>query len=263
MPDHKTNRIAKAFDHGKAFVAFITCGDPDLETTGKVVRQAAANGADLIELGIPFSDPTAEGPVIQGANIRALAGGVTTDKIFEFVEDLRRDVDIPMVFMTYANVVYSYGTEKFVKICSKIGIDGLILPDVPYEEKADFQPICQQYGLSLISMIAPTSHDRIAMIAKEAEGFLYIVSSLGVTGERQAITTDIGAIVDVVRQNTDIPCAIGFGISTPEQARTMAQKADGAIVGSAIVRRLEQYGRDAAEPVGAYVKSMKDAIADL
>ncbi|MSS18911.1 tryptophan synthase subunit alpha [Pseudoramibacter porci] len=263
MTDHKTNRIAKAFDHGKAFVAFITCGDPDLETTGKVVRQAAANGADLIELGIPFSDPTAEGPVIQGANIRALAGGVTTDKIFEFVEDLRRDVDIPMVFMTYANVVYSYGTEKFVKICSKIGIDGLILPDVPYEEKADFQPICQQYGLSLISMIAPTSHDRIAMIAKEAEGFLYIVSSLGVTGERQAITTDIGAIVDVVRQNTDIPCAIGFGISTPEQARTMAQKADGAIVGSAIVRRLEQYGRDAAEPVGAYVKSMKDAIADL
>ena len=263
MTDHKTNRIAKAFDHGKAFVAFITCGDPDLETTGKVVRQAAANGADLIELGIPFSDPTAEGPVIQGANIRALSGGATTDRIFQMVRELRTDVTVPFVFMTYANVVYSYGTEKFVKICSKIGIDGLILPDVPYEEKADFQPICQQYGLSLISMIAPTSHDRIAMIAKEAEGFLYIVSSLGVTGERQAITTDVGAIVDVVRQNTDIPCAIGFGISTPEQARTMAQKADGAIVGSAIVRRLEQYGRDAAEPVGAFVKSMKDAIADL
>ena len=263
MTEQHTNRIAKAFDHGKAFVAFITCGDPDLETTGKVVRQAAANGADLIELGIPFSDPTAEGPVIQGANIRALSGGVTTDKIFEFVKDLRRDVDIPMVFMTYANVVFSYGTEKFVKICSEIGIDGLILPDVPYEEKADFQPTCQKYGLSLISMIAPTSHDRIAMIAKEAEGFLYIVSSLGVTGERQAITTDIGAIVDVVRQNTDIPCAIGFGISTPDQASTMAQKADGVIVGSAIVRRLAEYGKDAAEPVGAYVKSMKDAIADL
>lgn len=263
MTEQHTNRIAKAFDHGKAFVAFITCGDPDLETTGKVVRQAAANGADLIELGIPFSDPTAEGPVIQGANIRALSGGVTTDKIFEFVKELRKDVDIPMVFMTYANVVFSYGTEKFVKICSEIGIDGLILPDVPYEEKADFQPTCQKYGLSLISMIAPTSHDRIAMIAKEAEGFLYIVSSLGVTGERQAITTDIGAIVDVVRQNTDIPCAIGFGISTPDQASTMAQKADGVIVGSAIVRRLAEYGRDAAEPVGEYVKSMKDAIADL
>ena len=263
MTEQHTNRIAKAFDHGKAFVAFITCGDPDLETTGKVVRQAAANGADLIELGIPFSDPTAEGPVIQGANIRALAGGVTTDKIFEFVKELRKDVDIPMVFMTYANVVFSYGTEKFVKICSEIGIDGLILPDVPYEEKADFQPTCQKYGLSLISMIAPTSHDRIAMIAKEAEGFLYIVSSLGVTGERQAITTDVGAIVDVVRQNTDIPCAIGFGISTPDQASTMAQKADGVIVGSAIVRRLAEYGKDAAEPVGAYVKSMKDAIADL
>jgi tryptophan synthase alpha chain len=263
MTEQHTNRIAKAFDHGKAFVAFITCGDPDLETTGKVVRQAAANGADLIELGIPFSDPTAEGPVIQGANIRALSGGVTTDKIFEFVKELRKDVDIPMVFMTYANVVFSYGTEKFVKICSEIGIDGLILPDVPYEEKADFQPTCQKYGLSLISMIAPTSHDRIAMIAKEAEGFLYIVSSLGVTGERQAITTDIGAIVDVVRQNTDIPCAIGFGISTPDQASTMAQKADGVIVGSAIVRRLAEYGKDAAEPVGAYVKSMKDAIAAL
>ena len=263
MTEQHTNRIAKAFDHGKAFVAFITCGDPDLETTGKVVRQAAANGADLIELGIPFSDPTAEGPVIQGANIRALSGGVTTDKIFEFVKELRKDVDIPMVFMTYANVVFSYGTEKFVKICSEIGIDGLILPDVPYEEKADFQPTCQKYGLSLISMIAPTSHDRIAMIAKEAEGFLYIVSSLGVTGERQAITTDIGAIVDVVRQNTDIPCAIGFGISTPDQARTMAQKADGVIVGSAIVRRLAEYGKDAAEPVGEYVNSMKDAIADL
>ena len=257
------SKIREAFRNGKAFIPFITCGDPDLETTKAIVREMAARGADLIELGIPFSDPTAEGPVIQGANIRALSGGATTDRILQMVRELRTDVTVPFVFMTYANVVYSYGTEKFVKICSKIGIDGLILPDVPYEEKADFQPICQQYGLSLISMIAPTSHDRIAMIAKEAEGFLYIVSSLGVTGERQAITTDIGAIVDVVRQNTDIPCAIGFGISTPEQARTMAQKADGAIVGSAIVRRLEQYGRDAAEPVGAYVKSMKDAIADL
>jgi tryptophan synthase alpha chain len=260
---NQPNRIASAFEKGKAFVAFITCGDPDLETTGKVVREAVKNGADLIELGIPFSDPTAEGPVIQGANIRALKGGVTTDKIFDFVRDLRKDVTIPMVFMTYANVVFSYGTEKFVKICSEIGIDGLILPDVPYEEKADFQPTCKKYGLSLISMIAPTSHDRIAMIAKEAEGFLYIVSSLGVTGERQSINTDLDAIVDVVRKNTDIPCAIGFGISNPDQARTMAQKADGVIVGSAIVKRLDQYGKDAAGPVGAYVKSMKDAIQDL
>jgi tryptophan synthase alpha chain len=260
---NQPNRIASAFENGKAFVAFITCGDPDLETTGKVVREAVKNGADLIELGIPFSDPTAEGPVIQGANIRALKGGVTTDKIFDFVRELRKDVTIPMVFMTYANVVFSYGTEKFVKICSEIGIDGLILPDVPYEEKADFQPTCKKYGLSLISMIAPTSHDRIAMIAKEAEGFLYIVSSLGVTGERQSITTDVGAIVDVVKKNTDIPCAIGFGISTPDQARTMAQKADGVIVGSAIVKRLDQYGKDASGPVGAYVKSMKDAIKDL
>ncbi|MGN0194482.1 MAG: tryptophan synthase subunit alpha [Pseudoramibacter sp.] len=260
---NQPNRIASAFKNGKAFVAFITCGDPDLETTGKVVREAVKNGADLIELGIPFSDPTAEGPVIQGANLKALKGGVTTDKIFDFVRELRKDVTVPMVFMTYANVVFSYGTEKFVKICSEIGIDGMILPDVPYEEKEDFQPTCEKYGLSFISMIAPTSHDRIAMIAKEAEGFLYIVSSLGVTGERQSITTDIGAIVDVVKKNTDIPCAIGFGISTPDQARTMAQKADGVIVGSAIVRRLDQYGTEAAGPVGEYVKSMKDAIKDL
>lgn len=255
------SKIKDAFANGKAFIAFITCGDPDLETTGEVIRAAVENGADLIELGIPFSDPTAEGPVIQEANIRALAGGVTTDRIFEFVRELRRDVKVPMVFMTYANVVFSYGAEKFISTCREIGMDGLILPDLPYEEKAEFQPLCSRYGVDLISMIAPTSESRIAMIAKEAEGFLYIVSSLGVTGTRSQITTDLGSIVSLVRQNTDTPCAIGFGISTPEQAREMAGLSDGAIVGSAIIKLLAQYGRDAAKHVGAYVKSMKDAIA--
>ena len=254
------SKIASAFANGKAFIAFITCGDPDLETTGAAVRAAVENGADLIELGIPFSDPTAEGPVIQGANLRALQGGVTTDRIFDFVRELRRDVTVPMVFMTYANVVFSYGAERFISTCAEIGMDGLILPDVPYEEKEDFQPLCRQYGLDLVSLIAPTSENRIAMIAREAEGFLYLVSSLGVTGTRSEIKTDLGSIVEVVRQNTDIPCAIGFGISTPEQAKQMADLSDGAIVGSAIIKILAQYGREAPPHIGAYVKSMKDAI---
>ena len=254
------SKIASAFDHGKAFVAFITCGDPDLETTAAVVRAAVANGADLIELGIPFSDPTAEGPVIQGANLRALKGGVTTDKIFDLVRELRRDVTVPMVFMTYANVVFSYGAERFISTCRDIGIDGLILPDLPFEEKEEFGPICRKYGVDLVSLIAPTSENRIAMIAREAEGFLYIVSSLGVTGMRSEIKTDLGAIVEVVRQNTDTPCAIGFGISTPEQAKKMADIADGAIVGSAIIKILEQYGKNAPVHVGEYVRAMKDAL---
>ncbi len=254
------SNIRRAFENGKAFIPFITCGDPDLETTAAVVRAAVENGADLIELGIPFSDPTAEGPVIQEANVRALNGGVTTDKIFGLVRELRKDVTVPMVFMTYANVVFSYGSERFISTCREIGIDGLILPDVPYEEKEEFLPLCRKYGVDLVSLIAPTSENRIAMIAKEAEGFLYIVSSLGVTGTRSEIKTDLASIVDVVRQNTEIPCAIGFGISTPEQAEKMAGIADGAIVGSAIVKLIAQYGKDAPDYVGKYVKSMKDAV---
>lgn len=251
------SKISKAFENKKAFIPFITCGDPDLETTAAIVRAAVENGADLIELGIPFSDPTAEGPVIQAANIRALNGGVTTDKIFDLVRELRQDIGIPMVFMTYANVVFSYGAEKFISICNEIGIDGLILPDLPYEEKEEFQALCEQYDVDLISFIAPTSENRIAMIAKEAEGFIYIVSSLGVTGTRSEIKTDLSSIVKIVRENTDVPCAIGFGISTPEQAHKMYEIADGAIVGSAIIKIIEKYGKDSPKYVGEYVKSMK------
>lgn len=253
-------RIGKTFDNKKAFIAFMTCGDPDLETTASCVRAAVEGGADLIELGIPFSDPTAEGPVIQGANLRALTGGVTTDKIFEMVRRLRREVEVPMVFMTYANVVFSYGAEDFLSTCREIGMDGIILPDLPFEEKEEFLPLCHTYGVDLISLVAPTSKNRIAMIAKEAEGFLYIVSSLGVTGTRREINTDLESIVEVVRQNTDIPCAIGFGISTPQQAARMAGIADGAIVGSAVVKLIEKYGKEAPVYVGEYVKSMKDAM---
>lgn len=254
------SNVKKAFENGKAFIAFITCGDPNLETTAAAVRAAAENGADLIELGIPFSDPTAEGPVIQGANLRALNGGITTDKIFSFVRELRGDVTVPMVFMTYANVVFSYGAERFISACKEIGIDGLILPDLPFEEKEEFQPICKQYGIALISLIAPTSENRVAMIAKEAEGFIYLVSSLGVTGTRSEITTDLTSIVKVIRENSNIPCAIGFGISTPEQAKKMAAISDGAIVGSAIIKLLEKHGKDAPRYIGEYVKKMKSAL---
>lgn len=254
------SKIAKAFEKGKAFIPFITCGDPDLKTTAAAVRAAVRAGADLIELGIPFSDPTAEGPVIQGANLRALNGGVRTEQIFELVRSLREEMGTPMVFMTYANVVFSYGAEKFIETCSRIGIDGLILPDLPFEEKEEFLPFCRKYGVDLISLIAPTSKDRISMIAKEAEGFIYLVSSLGVTGTRSAITTDLASIVAVIRENTDLPCAVGFGISTPEQARQMADVSDGAIVGSAIIKLLEKYGKDAPDHVYEFVKSMKDAI---
>ncbi len=254
------SKISEAFKNGKAFIPFITCGDPDLETTKKTVREMVKNGADLIELGIPFSDPTAEGPVIQDANIRALSGKVTTDKVFELVTELRKEITIPLVFMTYANVVFSYGTEKFAQRCRQTGIDGLILPDVPFEEKEEFAPICEKYGIELISLIAPTSEHRIAMIAKEAKGFIYVVSSLGVTGVRSEIKTDIASITKAIRSVTDIPCAVGFGISTPEQAKKMSESADGVIVGSAIVRMIGKYGKDAPAYVGEYVRSMKDAI---
>ena len=253
-------RITEAFAKGKAFIPFVTCGDPSLDVTEKIVYTMEEAGADLIELGIPFSDPTAEGPVIQGANLRALSGGVTTDKVFDMVEKIRKNTSIPMVFMTYANVVFSYGVERFCRKAAEVGMDGMLLPDVPFEEKEEFDVVCKQYGLELISLIAPTSHDRITRIAKEANGFVYCVSSLGVTGTRTQITTDIGAMVKLVKAAKDIPCAVGFGISTPEQAKKMAAQADGVIVGSAIVKLCETYGEDCVPYVGEYVKSMKDAI---
>ena len=257
------SKIANAFKggNGKAFIPFITCGDPSLEVTEQLVYAMEEAGGNLIELGIPFSDPTAEGPVIQEANIRALSGGVTTDKIFAMVEKIRKNTQIPMVFMTYANVVFSYGTERFIKKASELGMDGLILPDLPFEEKEEFHPICAGYGVDLISMVAPTSEKRIAKIAGEAEGFLYVVSSLGVTGMRSEITTDLTSIVATIRENTRIPCAVGFGISTPQQAAAMAEYADGVIVGSAIVNIMEKYGKDAPQYVGDYVKEMKKALS--
>lgn len=254
------SRIQEAFQKKKAFIPFITCGDPDLETTEKLVYAMEEAGASIIELGIPFSDPTAEGPVIQEANIRALSGGVTTDKVFELVERIRTNSQIPLVFMTYANVVFSYGTERFIERAAKAGMDGLILPDVPFEEKDEFDIPCKKYGLDLISLIAPTSHDRIRMIAGQASGFVYCVSSLGVTGTRDSISTDVGEMVRLVKEEKDIPCAVGFGISTPGQAAQMSSVSDGVIVGSAIVKQCGQYGKDCVPHVAEYVKKMTQAL---
>lgn len=253
------SKISEAFENKKAFIPFITCGDPDLETTKEIIRQMAANGADLIELGIPFSDPTAEGPVIMEANIRALKNKITTDHVFEMVAEISGEVSIPLVFMTYANVVYSYGIERFFKRCQETGICGIILPDVPFEEKAEFEDVALKYDVEFVSMIAPTSEDRIDEISADAKGFIYIVSSLGVTGTRAELNGNIKSLVDRVRKNTDVPCAVGFGISTPDQAAQMADISDGAIVGSAIVRVIEQYGKDAPAHVGKLVKDMKEA----
>ena len=254
-------RITESFTKGKAFIPFITCGDPSLEVTEQLVYAMEEAGADLIELGIPFSDPTAEGPVIQAANIRALSGGVTTDKVFDMVEKIRKNSSIPMVFMTYANVVFSYGTERFVKKAVEVDMDGLILPDVPFEEKEEFDGVCKEYGLDLISLIAPTSHERISMIAKEAQGFVYCVSSLGVTGMRSQITTE-----NRYELNKELAQMLKGGVimdvTTPEQAKKMAGQSDGVIVGSAIVKLCGQYGVECIPYVKEYVKSMKDAVRE-
>ena len=258
-----SKRLREAFSHGKAFIPFVTAGDPSLEVTARLVPAMAAAGADLIELGIPFSDPVAEGPVIQQADERALAAGATTDRIFELVRQIRRETDVPLAFMTYLNPVFTYGPERFLKACGETGVDALIVPDMPFEEKGELAPFCRRYGVDLVSLIAPTSRERIRMIAAEAEGFLYCVSSMGVTGVRSRITTDIGGMVAEAKRASDVPCAVGFGISTPEQAAEMAKHADGAIVGSAIVKLAAKYGADCVPHVERYVREMKAALKSL
>ncbi len=254
------SRISEAFKNGKAFIPFITLGDPDLDTTEKIIIEMAKNGADIIELGIPFSDPTAEGPVIQEANLRALKGGINTDKVFEFTKKIRSLVNVSLVYMTYANVIFSYGSEKFISKCKEVGIDAIIVPDVPFEEREEFLPYCEKYGIDFIYLIAPTSNERIKMIAKEAKGFIYVVSSLGVTGVRSSITTDISSIVKSIKEETDVPCAIGFGIQTPDQAKEMSKSSDGVIVGSKIIKLLHENEAEAPSVIGKYVKEMKEAM---
>ena len=246
--------------HKKIFAPFITAGDPDLETTKKLILAMEEAGATLVELGIPFSDPMAEGPVIQEADLRALSAGCTTDKVFDMIREVRKETDIPLVFLTYANPIFHYGTDKFYARCAEVGVDGTIVPDVPYEEREELEAACEKYGVDRITMIAPTSEDRIQEIARDAKGYVYIVSSLGVTGVRSEITTDIGTIYRKIREVTDTPAAVGFGISTPKQAAEMARLSDGAIVGSAIVKIVAEYGRDCVTPVKEYVKRMVDAV---
>lgn len=254
------NRIEEAFANKKAFIPFVTAGDPTLDTTREIILAMQEAGADLIEIGIPFSDPVAEGPVIQEADIRALSGGTTTDKIFDMVKGISDELRIPVAFMTYINPIYVYGVEKFAKRTKECGVAGVIVPDVPFEEREEIRETFASYGLTVISMVAPTSAERVKMIAKEAEGFLYCVSSLGVTGVRTEISTDIAGLIAMVKEVKDIPCAIGFGISTPEQAKKMAGISDGAIVGSAIVKIIAEHGENSVPYVRDYVASMKQAV---
>lgn len=256
------SKIQNAFQKKKGFVAFVTGGDPSLSVTEELIYAMEKAGADLIEIGIPFSDPIAEGEVIQEANERALAAGCTTDKLFELVERVRKTVKIPLAFMTYLNPIFTYGKEKFMKRCKEVGMDGVIVPDLPFEEKEELEGVCEAHGIDLISLVAPTSQDRIRMIAKEAKGFLYCVSSLGVTGVRSEIKTDIRGMVALAKEVTDIPCVIGFGISTPETAAAMAKDSDGVIVGSAIVKLVAKYKEDSVAPVYDFVKAMKEAITE-
>lgn len=257
------SKIRKAFENGKAFIPFVTGGDPTLDVTEQLLYAMQDAGADLIEIGIPFSDPVAEGIVIQEANERALAAGCTTDKLFDMILRARQKVTVPMVFLTYVNPIYTYGKEKFMKRCVECGMDGIIVPDLPYEEKEELSGVCEQYDVDLISLIAPTSHERIRMIAKEAKGFVYCVSSLGVTGVRSEIKTNIAEMTKMVKEETDVPCAVGFGISTPEQAAAMARVSDGAIVGSAIVKLVAKHGENAVSAVAQYVRDMKAAVMNI
>ncbi|MDR3085982.1 MAG: tryptophan synthase subunit alpha [Christensenellaceae bacterium] len=255
------SRIAKAFESGKAFIAFLTGGDPSLELSERLIAEMARAGADLIEIGVPFSDPIAEGEVIERANLRALRAGTTLEKLFELVARVRRTSEVPLVFLTYLNPVFRYGYEAFFARCREVGLDGVIIPDLPFEEQGELKGVARENGVDLISLVAPTSEERIRRIAAEADGFLYIVSSMGVTGVRSAIQTNIEAMVKLAKGAAEIPCAVGFGIGSPEQARQMARQADGVIVGSAIVRLIEEHGENAAGPVREFVQAMKGAAS--
>jgi tryptophan synthase alpha chain len=256
-------KIGNTFQNGKAFIAFVTGGDPSIEKTKEFIFEMVRAGADIIEIGIPFSDPIAEGPVIQEANIRALNAGTTVEKLFNMIKELREEdnVSIPLVFLTYVNPVFRYGYEKFFKRASEVGLNGIIIPDLPFEEQASVKEIASKYEVDVISLIAPTSEKRIQQIAQNASGFIYLVSSMGVTGTRSEITTDIFSIVQTIKSVTDVPVAVGFGIHSSEQAAKISKIADGVIVGSAIVKLIAEHGENANAFIFDYVKKMKGAIS--
>lgn len=253
-------KISEAFRDKKAFIAYLMAGDPDLETSAEYILTAQEAGADLIEIGIPFSDPIAEGEVIQAASVRAINAGTRLDGVFDMVASVKNKMKVPMLFMTYLNPVYVYGYDRFFARCAKIGVSGVIIPDMPFEEQDEAKTIAVKYGVEVVTLVAPTSENRTAKIARNAEGFIYLVSSMGVTGVRNEITTDLSSIVEAVRNETDIPVAIGFGISTPEQVERYSAIADGVIVGSAIVRIIGQHGRDAKQVLHEYIRMMKNGM---
>jgi tryptophan synthase alpha chain len=254
------NRIKNAFLGQKAFIPFITAGDPTIDKTVEFVFALEKAGAGLIELGIPFSDPMADGPVIQGANARALNGKTTLESAFWAVRKIREKSEIPLVFLTYLNPIHHFGYEAFFEECARSGVDGVIIPDLPYEERFEVADVAKKHAVAVIPLIAMTSRERIKMLAKEAEGFIYVVSSMGVTGVKEEIEADLGSIIGAIREVSQVPTAVGFGINTPEQARAVTQVADGVIVGSAIVKIIEQHGAEATGPLGDYVRGMKNAI---
>lgn len=244
----------------KAFIGFVTAGDPDIYSTEEFIYKMIESGVSLIEIGIPFSDPIAEGKTIFNADMRALKANTTTDMVFDMVKRIRvKYSSYPIVFMTYLNPVFSYGYEKFFEKSQEIGVLGIIIPDLPFEETFEVRSVAKKYDQVVISMIAPTSKQRIKKIAENAEGFIYLVSSLGVTGVRSEIKTDLEAIVKEIRKYTDVPIAIGFGISNEEAVKKMTKISDGAIVGSAIVNVIEKYGKDAAPYVYDFCKRMVNA----
>ncbi|MCL2576857.1 MAG: tryptophan synthase subunit alpha [Defluviitaleaceae bacterium] len=254
------NKIEDAFSGKKALITFIMGGDPDIQTTEKLILAMSEAGVDIFEIGIPFSDPAADGPIIQAASVRALGKGCTADDLFSMVKRLREKITKPIVFLTYANSIFAYGKERFMERCRNSGIDGVVVPDIPHEEKDELSGVCEKYGITQIALVAPTSKERVEKIALGAEGFIYCVSTLGVTGIRDEVRTNITETISKVRSVSQIPCAVGFGISTPEQARDMAAVSDGAIIGSAIVKIIGEYGYDSVEPVKQYVARVRDAI---
>lgn len=259
------NRIDRCFEElkskgRKALVTFITAGDPDMATTEKTVLEMFGKGADIIELGVPFSDPIAEGVTIQRSSLRSLKGGTTLDMIFESVDNIRKQTDKPLVLMMYLNTIFVYGTEKFFSLCKEKGIDAVIVPDMPYEEREEILPYAQKYGVYNINLVSPASHERIKTIAADSEGFLYCVSSNGVTGVRSEFSTDFDEFFGIIRENAKCPCCVGFGISSPEQAEKMSAYCDGVIVGSAIVKIMEANGTASPAPVGEFVNSLSAVL---
>lgn len=254
------SHIQEAFKNGKALIAFLTVGVPSLEDTVKYVLEMEKAGVNLIELGVPFSDPIADGPVIMEADVKALANHVHLPQVMEVAKEIRKYSNIPLVLLTYYNPVFSYPADRFFRDAEEIGIDGIIVPDMPHEEQMEIRPLADEHGVDIIQMVAPTSEARIRENVKSATGFVYVVSSMGVTGMRGDIKTDLKDIIQVVRDTTDTPIAIGFGIHTPEQAHNMAALADGVITGSGVVDIINKEGNKASEDLKVYLTGLRKGM---